>query len=165
MCIEIKDLQELEENVKEDIFTTSNELLKSKSLHKKAKYYVVLKSIKDTIEYEMEKYKIDLLNEKVEEYFIDEDLKVVYQEGVKQTAIDQIGLYNAMEEDGRVKDFLSVCSVSESNLKKMEDGEELITTFKYDLGTTKAPSIKILILSKDDKKRLVEEKKIINLGD
>lgn len=161
MCIENKDVNHETNDILIKLYHLKEEAVKMKSINKKAYYYAELKLIKDTIELEMEKIKPELVETKVEEYYLGSgisEIKVIYQEGSKITEIDTSSLYYYMKSEKREEELVSILKITETDLKTIKDGEALIARYKKDTGKTKAPSIKVAALSKEDRKRLLEEK-------
>jgi hypothetical protein len=157
MCMEISEIKAQEEVLKSKVELFKMEMSKVKSISKKARYYAMLKNVKDLIEKEMENYKVQLINENVEEFFKDEDLKVVLREGNSKSYINKNGLYIDFVEKRRINDFLQSCTVTETALKELPDGEELIKKHKVETGEKNKPSVLVSTLSKEDRKKLLEE--------
>lgn len=158
MAIEISDLTKKENSILNEIVKLATEVDNSESVKKKARFYALLKKIKDMVEYHIDLQKPLLLEEKVEFFYPEEDLKVIYQEGRKVTQINAPILVEDFIEQMREDDLKKIVSIKETNLKTLPDGETLIKKYKIELEEKATPSIKVSSLSKEDKKRLQEEK-------
>ena len=87
-----------------------------------------------------------LVENEVEEFFIEDEQKVVFQEGRVKTFIDVNVLVNNMT----MSDFLSVATVTETALKNHDDGDELIALAKVTLDEKTAPSVKVAKMTKKE---------------
>jgi hypothetical protein len=158
MCKYLKDFQILESEVLCKISETAEEVKKSESIKKKARFYASLKILKDFIEDELKFEAPTLINENVSEFFENENLKVFIKNGGIETKIDSHKLYDEMRKQERVYEFVKIAKISESDLKNIDKGAELIKIAKIETGKVRASSVMVSELSKDDKKRLAEEK-------
>jgi coenzyme F420-reducing hydrogenase beta subunit len=156
MCMEVKEVAEAGDALQKQLEKLASNMEAVKSLNKKARYYAVLKQVKDAVEKEMDNYKTELLDEEVKAYFPDDDLKVVFQEGAQMSMINATKLYNQLLDEGREEEFLQVVTVTEKALSNLKDGEVLIAKNKEILETRKSPSLRVAPLSKDDRKLLTE---------
>jgi hypothetical protein len=159
MCMELNEIKAQEEVFKSKFELFKMEMTKVKSIQKKARYFALLKNMRDMIEKEMKSYAVSLINGNVNEFFENEDLKVVKTEGNKKSYIDKVSLYNELvAKNNRTIEFLQVCNVTQSALESLEDGEDLIKKYKKDSNERNNPSITVSNLSENDRKKLNEEK-------
>ena len=154
----LKEISKFELETKIDIMSEISNISKETNVEEKARYYAALDSILKTIKNQMDLLKIDLIKEKVFQYFEDEDLKVVFEEGKSTSYIDQKALYKKMEKDGRIEQFVGVCKITEKDLKMLDDGEKLLNKFKIITEKKTEPSIKVAKLTIEDKKMILNKK-------
>jgi len=154
----LKEISKFELETKIDIMSEISNISKETNVEEKARYYAALDSILKTIKNQMDLLKIDLIKEKVSQYFEDEDLKVIFEEGKSTSYIDQKTLYKKMEKDGRIEQFVGVCKVTEKDLKMLDDGEKLLSKFKVITEKKTEPSIKVAKLTVEDKKMILNKK-------
>jgi hypothetical protein len=153
-----EDITKFETEAEQFLLKNFAEAEYMKSVSKKARFYAALDFLKKKIEAEMDLFKKDLIQEKVEEYFVDDNIKVVYSEGASKSFIDSTSLYEHLKSEKRVSDFVEVATVSEKSLReKLPDGESLVAEFKVVTKEKNAPSVSVKALSKEDKKRLEEK--------
>ena len=136
-------------NCKNDVVLTITEKLEG-SLRDKAELYKDLKVVSDFLEEKMMILKKSLLESQVEEYFIEDEYKVLFTEGKQKLEIDTKKVFSLLNTE----DFIKVAKVSETALKEIGK-EEIIKDVKIILEEKTSPTISVRKLSKDDKKRLL----------
>ena len=107
------------------------------------------------IKEEMDELKKILIELEVEEYFLEDKEKVVYQEGSAKSHLDSKLVYESVG----LENFLKIASVSEASIKKAEgitEGEKItiIGQSKVLLEEKNSPTIKV---GKMNKKELEEK--------
>lgn len=143
MCLEQSKMNQISKLV--------DEVKPTKSLHKNAEMYLKLSTLVKEIESKMDQIKPLLLEGKVEEYFAEEEMKVVYIEGREQSYLDNCEI---IEEIGQAE-FNTVATVSEKVIKdNYENADLIIAKAKVTLKEKANPSIKVGKMTKDDKKRI-----------
>lgn len=156
MAIEIQDIMKTEDKINTLILELNEDVGKSESLKKKARFYALLKKISDLTDTLMEGQKPLLLEQADPFYFTDEGIKVYRQEGKKQTYIDAPRLFDNFMGDAREDDLKKIISISETSIKKLEDSETVIKTYKVTTNETVKPSLKVSPLNKEEKIKLEE---------
>lgn len=136
-------------NCKNDVVLTITEV-KESTLRDKAELYKDLKVVADFLEEKMMILKKSLLESKVEEYFIEDEYKVLFTEEKHKSEIDTKKVFGLLNTE----DFISVAKVSETALKEIGK-EEIIKDVKIILEEKTSPTISVRKLSKDDKKILL----------
>jgi hypothetical protein len=124
-----------------------------------AERFKELVEVQKAIEAQLETLTPILIDQKVLEYFPEDNKKVVMTEGREMSEIDTTGLFDQLFKAGRMWDFVKVASVSQTSLGKLSDGEVLAVKFKKVKGNA-APSVSLKDLSKADRKKLILEGKI-----
>jgi hypothetical protein len=115
-----------------------------------AHLYAEHKEILEVIESKMNQLKKLLIENKVNEYFPEEDLKVVYQEGSQKSYLDAKKVCGVIG----INKFLEIAKVSETDVKTLEDSHRIIGESKVVTEERTSPSVRVAKLSKEDKERL-----------
>lgn len=118
-----------------------------------ARAFMEIKELSSSIEKAVELAKSFLLDNEVDEIFMEEGKKVFVAPGNVQTAIDVKGLGSQMFLENRFDQFLSIVKTTQADLKTLDDGEQLIAKYKSETGRAKS-TVKSSKLSKDDYKKL-----------
>jgi hypothetical protein len=137
------------------INSIKSEIKQSKKLRDKAYLFYKLEDLIDTLRGIQKEIEIDLIRDQVNESFIEERAKVYYHPGNQKTEIDTKKLFDFFKKRDRVNDFVKSVKVSETQLKKIKDGEELIFKFKIPSGLGNE-SVKVGKISDKELKELVE---------
>ena len=141
----------LEQSKTEQVSKIIEEVKPSKSLHKNAEIYLKLSSLAKEIEEKMDQIKPLLLEGKVEEYFTEEEMKVVFVEGRELSYLDN----KTVIKDIGQAEFNKIATVSEKAIKdNCDDADLIIAKAKVTLEERAKPSIKVGKMSKEDKKRI-----------
>lgn len=112
--------------------------------------YAILSSIAEAASAQMKQLSKKLTEDEVDEVFYDLEKKVVIADGSKKYEIDARRLRIDMTKSGRAKEFNSIISIQEKDLKSLEDGLSLVDRYKNYVGTS-APRLKALKLSEEEK--------------
>lgn len=125
------------------------------NLREVADNYRKLNEVVKLAEKEMDVLKSVLVNNKVEEYFLEEEEKVVYQEGRNKTFLNTEEVYKALG----LESFIKVASVSEKAIRDIEDlthgeKETVIGQSKVILEEKTRPSIKVGKITKKELKEM-----------
>jgi len=127
------------------------EVKPSKSLHKNAEMYLKLSNLSKEIELKMDQIKPLLLDGRVEEYFTEEEMKVVFVEGREMSYLDT---KIVIKEIGQ-SEFNKIATVSEKAIKdNCDNAEFIVSKAKVVLEERAKPSIKVGKMSKEDKQRI-----------
>jgi hypothetical protein len=124
------------------------------SVTQQAEYLIELTEIKTLVEEEIAKPWSFLLKKKETVVVPEKKMKVLYMPEEERSEINVAGLFEQMKKDGRLKDFLEVCSVSQTALKTLEDGESLIADFRVILDKKKSETLSVRALSKKELKEM-----------
>jgi len=128
-----------------------------KKITEQAEYYARLTDIAEDVKIRMGGPKDILLKEETTVYLPEERRKVAFQQEVDVTEIDVPKLFALLNSVERIDDFLSVCSVSQTALEKIQDGAELVERFRINTGKTRAASISVKDMTKTELKEWVKE--------
>jgi len=129
----------------------------STSISEKISKYRTLTHMKKEIEESMALLKSDLIEAEVNEMFPEDKEKIVVQLGAMQSTIRPVDVYDEMVKRMRGREFFSICTVSATNLKKVDDGPVLVEMFKEDT-TRKASSIKVSAMTLKELKEAAAKK-------
>jgi len=141
----------LEQSKINQISKVLEEVKPSKSLHKNAEMYLKLSNLSKEIELKMDQIKPLLLDGRVEEYFTEEEMKVVFVEGREMSYLDT---KIVIKEIGQ-SEFNKIATVSEKAIKdNCDNAEFIVSKAKVVLEERAKPSIKVGKMSKEDKQRI-----------
>lgn len=121
-------------------------------IHEVAANYKHLYEIQDLIKKEMGKLKEVLLENQAEEYFPEDEMKVLFQEGKPRYELDNGVIVEELGIDG----FTKVASVSETSIKKMFDEQvanKVIGMAKRNIGKT-SDTISVRKMTKTELKEM-----------
>lgn len=122
-------------------------------IHEVAANYKHLYEIQDLIKKEMGKLKEVLLENQAEEYFPEDEMKVLFQEGKPRYELDNGVIVEELGIDG----FTKVASVSETSIKKMFDEQvanKVIGMAKRNIGKT-SDTISVRKMTKTELKEMI----------
>jgi hypothetical protein len=122
------------------------------NIHEVADNYRHLHEIQDLIKKEMGKLKNVLVENKAEEYFPEEEMKVLFQEGKPRYELDNGVVVEELGVDG----FTKVASVSETSIKKLYDEQianKVIGLAKRNIGKT-SDTISVRKMTKQELKEM-----------
>lgn len=119
-----------------------------------AEYFYKLSKIAKELTKRSEEAKAILLERKETIFFPEFEDKVYFQEGsdITEFQADKCGEY--LIEEGRQKDLLKVISITEKALKELSDSAFLIAKFKVNTGESKADSVGVKKMTKDELKEI-----------
>lgn len=115
-----------------------------------AREYALLSSIAELAAARMKQLAPKLQNDDVDEIFYDLEKKVAMADGSKSYEIDARRLRIDMAKAGRAREFNTIISIKEKDLKGLEDGADLVSKYKHYVGSS-APRLKAIKLSKEEK--------------
>jgi len=116
-----------------------------------ADHYRILDEISKLVKKQMDSLKKTLIENEVEEFFPEEEMKVVYSEGNKKTFLSTVTLYNKL----RLEDFIRAATVTEKAIRDLPEAsdsykESVIAEAKMTLDEKTAPSIKVAKMTKKE---------------
>lgn len=127
-----------------------------------ARYFVQLKSIEDSLSMMGKDLEKILVENKVNAQFPDMMRKVAYSEPHDLTYIDGQALAELLMSVNRIQDFIKIASVTETKLKLIDGGEDLIERFKKVGGKTK-PGVHVRDMTKEEVKTSEKKKTRIKI--
>lgn len=127
-----------------------------------ARYFVHLKSIENSLATIQEDIEKILIANKVNIQFPDMMRKVAYSEPHDITSIDKDQLAEHLSSLGRMRDFIKSSSITESKLKLLGDGPDLIEKFKKVVGSTK-PGVQVRDMTQVEVKTSEKKKSRIKI--
>lgn len=143
MCLEQSKLNQVSKII--------SEVKPSKSNRKNAEMYLKVSMIIKELEGKLDQLKPILLKSKVEEYFTEEEMKVVYIEGKTQFYLDTL---EVIKEIGQGT-FNAIATISEKAIKdNCDNADFIIAKAKVELKETMKPSIKVGKMTKSDKEKI-----------
>jgi len=145
-----------------ELLSNSDVSVDKQDMKSLARYFVQLKSIEDSISAIYSDIEKILIQNKVNAQFPDMMRKVAYTEPRDISAIDKNLLAEHLFASGRTKDFVDSSSITETKLKMLRDGQELIEKFKKVVGSTK-PGVQVRDMTKEEVKTSEKKKSKIKI--
>jgi hypothetical protein len=119
-----------EENLVSKILSLLEGFKKARSINQKERASVELAVISGAADLIANQYKQALMDAEVYALFPEYELKVEYTPPKSQSHIDAIKLAKKLIKDGRIADLLKIISISDKDLKTLEDGEVLSAKYR-----------------------------------
>lgn len=130
---------------------------KARSLKQKELASVELKVIAGAADRIADQYKQALMDAEVYEVFPQYELKIEYTAPKSQSHIDAVKLAKKLIKEDRIADLLKIITITDKDLKTLEDGEVLSAKFRVADPDTKA-GLKIGKMTKVELKECVPQK-------
>ena len=122
----------------------------NKKLTKQAREYIELKEEKARIDKRLKELEKDLLVKESDIFVEKLGKKLTYIAPKIKTEINSSDLIAYLIKHRRTNDVKEFFSITEKNLLKMKDGENLIKEYKVKTGLSTKASFRIVKLSKED---------------